>query len=438
MAHGRAHEAAVVAGLTYAEPSYPVRDHEAGARATRALMENGADLIYQGVLVAPDRVGKPDLLRRNGSGGYVVGDVKASASPKVEHAMQVAFYADLLARSDAHAARQGFLLLGDGREAVVDLDEVEPLYRDALEHVDAMRDRRTTPRPSLGPWCSGCQWRGVCLPEMEERGDLSLVVGVTPARREALEAAGVRSVAELADIDPIRIAERTELPRETLKRLRLQAASLLDGAPRRLGPFPFDGARIALSAGIARHPSSPHAAEFLAYRTERTRDALQETWIHESAAEARDEGRAYRRFLAALAADRDAPIYHFGSVFPDALSALDARWGRLGDPLPSIFARLLDVHAGLRSALVLPVRRYDLPTVARALDAEPASPEPTPDDETVTPELRQRRELAGEVLRIRRVRVAAQRTWKETGAQKETTDREAAAKSSSAAAAAER
>jgi predicted RecB family nuclease len=405
MALGREHEETIVSRLEAVEPKYPPRDFEAGARATQALMRDGVPWIYQGVMTAPGKVGKPDLLRRV-EGRYVVGDVKLSSSPKVEHAMQVAFYADLLARTTGERGSRAFLILGDGRETEIELAEVEALYQAALADVESLRAGEREPEPFLGPYCPGCGWRGVCRPQMESRGDLSLVFGVTRARRDALGAAGIRSIADLVACDPASVAERTELPRETLRRLRFQACALAEGRPLRLGPLPWRPARIAVTAAIARDRMGSHFATFVAYRTTRVADALEERWIREEATDASSEAGAYRRFLGALAEDLDAPIHHFGSSVPDALSELDVRHGRRGDPIAQVFSRLADVQSGIRSALVLPISSYDLASVAGSLGVPLPLPGPRPSAET---ELRR---VAEEVLAIRRIRAAASRAWR--------------------------
>ncbi|MBL8693765.1 MAG: TM0106 family RecB-like putative nuclease [Planctomycetes bacterium] len=419
MAQGRRHEREIVAKLDVVEPHYPANDFEAGERATRELMGSGAPLIYQGVLLGEHRVGKPDLLRRADGGGtprYLLGDIKASSRAKLEHAMQLAFYADLLAASQSDGPKTAFLLLGDGREERVQLDDVEPFYREAAAEVEAMRERRHEPRAAFHVHCHGCAWRGVCLPELEARGDLSLVHGISPARREALEEVGVHNIAQLACIEPAQLAARTELPRETLRRLRLQARALLDRAPHRLAPLPWKAARIAVAAEFARHPIRGHVAEFLAYRTIAAGNGFQEQWIHESAQNPEEEGPAYRRFLSSLSLDRDAPIYHFGAELPDTLAQLDARHGKLNDPLPQVFARLHDVQVGIRSSLVLPILRYDLDRVAQALlGTAPESVEPhSAETDDQSPQIR--RALAERILLVRRVRLAAARAWQSDGA----------------------
>ncbi|MBI3820139.1 MAG: TM0106 family RecB-like putative nuclease [Planctomycetes bacterium] len=408
---GRAHEKAIVSKLTIVEPKYPERDFEAGARVTIELMQSKTPQIYQGVLKSADRVGLPDLLRFDaGSNSYIVGDVKASAEPKMEHAMQVAFYTELLNEIRQQTAPRAFIILADGNETAIPLVDVAPFYKEAMDDVRRMRAGECEPRPAHIHMCAGCAWRGVCLPEMTESRDLSLVFGMTPARRDAFESAGIRNITDLAAIEPAVAAERMELPRETLRRLKLQSAALLDGEPKNLGRFPMKAARIAIAAAIARDPRGTHFAEFLAWRTCKINERLEERWIHFEAAAPQDEERAFRSFLRALSEDRDAPIYHYGNAFADALASLDARFGKLNDPIGGVFDRLVDVQAAIRTALVLPVHHYDLASVARAFGVSLAEPDEFPGSEDVeTLILTLRRRTAAEIKTIRHVRIAAQR-----------------------------
>lgn len=395
------------------EPKYTNRDFDEGARATLDLMEAKIPNIYQGVLKSGDLLGIPDLLHYDPAGDYyTIGDVKASAEAKVEHAMQVAFYTDILGTLQKRRAPSAFLILADGSRSEIALSDVELLYREAVDDVRAMRGGRDEPRPIYTNYCGGCPWREVCVPEMLQKENLSLVFGVTRARREGLEAAGIINITDLAAIDPSDVAERTELPRETLRRLKLQAMSILQQKPIRLGPFPYKRARTAVAAAVARDPRGTHFAEFLAYRTCKVNDRLEEHWYHFEAAEAAGEEVAYRKFLRALADDFDAPIYHFGDAFPDALASLDARYGKLNDPLDRIFARLCDVQSAVRTALVLPTHHYDLTNMARALGVVlPEPPSPNEDDPQEELILTIRRRTAEEVKAIRNIRVAAHRVW---------------------------
>lgn len=414
---GRAHEKEIITKMEVVEPVYPERDFAAGARATLELMHSRTPLIYQGVLAGDGRVGMPDLLQFDAANNcYIVGDVKASPEAKIEHAMQVAFYTEMLERVQERPAPGAFLILADGSQARIPLDDVRPLYREAIADVTKIKSGESEPRAAFSHACRGCAWREECVPAMSERQDLTLIFGMTPARRMALEQRGIINITDLAAIDANELSTKTELPRETLRRLKLQAAALLEKRPLRLGPFPWKPSRAAIAASIARDPRGTHFAEFIAFRTCKIQDRLDESWHHAEAPAAADEEKAYKKFLRILADDFDAPIYHFGPALPDALATLDARFGKLNDPIARVFARLVDVQSLVRSALVLPTHHYDLEGVANALGvAIPPVAEPAENDTNENLTLALRRRTGGEALAIRNIRVAAYKAWQTAG-----------------------
>ncbi len=53
----RANHKFVLSKQVFSQPKYPVNDWEAGAQATLALMQQGVDRIYQGVLLAEGEAG---------------------------------------------------------------------------------------------------------------------------------------------------------------------------------------------------------------------------------------------------------------------------------------------------------------------------------------------------------------------------------------------
>lgn len=411
---GRAHERAVVASLPVVEPEYPRGDFAAGARATRELLRAKTPLVYQGVLTGENRVGLPDLLRYDpAADDYAVGDVKASSELKVEHAMQVAFYAELLEEaapaSGRSAVPRSFLVLADGREVWIDRGETARLYAEAKRDIEALQRGCGEPRPAFGTHCHGCPWRGVCVPEMETAQDLTLVHGMTPARRAALEAAGVPNATALADADLSILSARCEIPFATLRGLRLQARSLVTRKPLVVGKMATPRARIAYTVAIESDPRGTHAHAFVAHRATRVGDQLTESWFHACAAEPADEERAYRAFLRFVQEAPDAPLYHFGATVPDHLTRLDLRHGRVGDPIRIVCERLADVQSIVRASLVLPTYSYDLRSLARALEVRSTLDAVPPGGADTDPSLHARRQLGVEVLTIREVRVAAMR-----------------------------
>ena len=141
---GYAHEGAVLDafkahGLRVAE----IADHGDPAallRDTKAAMEKGCDIVFQGTLLAAPLYGRTDFLRRVerpsalGAWSYEVVDTKLARSAKAKFAVQLAFYSDLLAGLQGAQPQAMHLVLGDG-------SEVSFRVADYLHYFIQVRDR---------------------------------------------------------------------------------------------------------------------------------------------------------------------------------------------------------------------------------------------------------------------------------------------------------
>ena len=152
VARGEAHEAAVLErfradGWHVAEISEgPEAD---AAQATLAAIRDGADVVYQGVLLADQSadgaalLGRPDFLVRAGllpapdgeprpaGAHYEVVDAKLARSAKARAVAQVGFYSDLLAGAQGIRPRWMHLALGDGEFTSLKVDDYAAYERQA-------------------------------------------------------------------------------------------------------------------------------------------------------------------------------------------------------------------------------------------------------------------------------------------------------------------
>ena len=259
VARGEAHEQTVLsgfraAGLGVAEIA-AASDAEA-ARATLQAIRDGADVIYQGVLLSPPGsngdndgtdaalLGLPDFLIRAGLvavpdgeprlGGahYEVVDAKLARSAKGRAVAQTAFYTHLLTRAQGVRPRWMHLALGHGELAsfrVGDYAAYERQTRRVLGDfiaADLGHNPPADPYPEPVEHCAICRWSPFCASRRRRDDDLSLIAGVTADQRRALKAAGVptrRAFAGRADLAGVR-AGRAALERAQ-RQARLQVAS---------------------------------------------------------------------------------------------------------------------------------------------------------------------------------------------------------------------
>jgi len=381
---GLALEEEVARALGYPRPEYPAGDYAEGARQTRALMERGVPGIYQGVLDDGRHLAIPDLLRRvpgdSALGGfhYEPGDVKAAFDARADHVLQVGFAGRLLADVQGRDPARGFLVLGDRREESFPLGELAHVLASAISEVERILTQGSETFAFLGPGCTGCRWRGLCVPALVDGGDLSLVDGMTRTRHRVLRRHGVRTVGDLATLDPA-AWRRGDRPPLGLDLLTRQARALAAG-------------RVELARPL-EWPARPEGALLLWLE----RDPLNENkvvlaaWTESGAggAAARPEVRPLldddhrTRTLGELAERvrrNPSPLVHFGAGTARALETLAdaAQLDARGQDL--LASRLLDLGDVLRrGAAFLPVWRYELEQVDAALAGRAL---PRPDRET--------------------------------------------------------
>ena len=254
VARGEAHEAAVLqrfraVGWHVAEiPEEPEAD---ATRATLAATRDGADVVYQGVLLAdqsadgPVLFGRPDFLVRAGllpapdgeprpaGRHYEVVDAKLARSAKARAVAQVGFYSDLLAGAQGIRPRWMHLALGDGEFTSLKVDDYAAYARQARRLLTAFiaeddgENPPSVPYPEPVEHCVICRWSELCAGRRRRDDDLSLIAGITAGQRRALKSAGVttrRGFAGLAALPELSRVSRASLA-GAQSQARLQVAS---------------------------------------------------------------------------------------------------------------------------------------------------------------------------------------------------------------------
>jgi predicted RecB family nuclease len=203
------------------KPKYTVAGLTAAAAATRSAIDRRAGVVYQAAMFDGRFVGFADFLILAGD-RYRLRDTKLARSVKVEALLQLAAYADTLARGGVPVADDVELVLGDGTVAAYRVEDLLPVYlprRAALERL--LDEHRAGGRPVR--WddvhvraCFHCQ---ECSREVRAHDDLLLVAGMRVSQRARLLDAGITTVHDLAAHD----GAVPELPSRTVKALVAQA-----------------------------------------------------------------------------------------------------------------------------------------------------------------------------------------------------------------------
>jgi CRISPR/Cas system-associated exonuclease Cas4 (RecB family) len=187
---------------------------------TLEAMRRGDGLIYGGRISADDLIGIPDLLRKE-SGGYIPGDIKSGAGeegggkdgngkPKLNYAVQLALYIDILERLGLSADRRAFVWDINGEEVAyhfsIPLGPTNPQtlwdeYEKDLTECRGMLAARVTPLAAYTSVCKFCHWYTFCVEQLTAADDLTLIPRLGRSVRDVMRST-VPTVAALAAANP--------------------------------------------------------------------------------------------------------------------------------------------------------------------------------------------------------------------------------------------
>lgn len=366
-------------GLEVAEVAADADVAERAARTDQA-MRAGASVIYQATFLHEGERGHADFLLRAerssrlGSHAYDVADTKLARRMKVAALVQMAGYGRHLERVQGIPPEWLIVVTGDGKEHRFPYRSAAVFERRALERLWAAIAAPPETRPEPCAHCAQCRWAPRCAAEWQDSDHLSLVAFMRRDHRVALEAAGIRTVADLAAAEPSALPRSIGEP----SRLRLRAQAHLQIAERETGFPSYELLEPTEGVGLLRLPApsagdvyldfegDPYEAEgngreYLAGLADRD-GHYRSYWAHSP-----EEERALTKDLltdlvARLDADPGMHVYHYAPYERAALARLTQRHG-VG---VAAFDRLLrseafvDLYAVVRQGIRISKPSYSL------------------------------------------------------------------------------
>jgi predicted RecB family nuclease len=177
--------------------------NEAAAQ-TIALIQCGAEVIYQATFRADDWHGKADfLIRVDKPGGlgdwsYEVVETKLARSTKARAIIQLCFYSDLLSRIQGVVPDYMHVVLGRG--ALPEKFFVQrylAYFRKVRREFEVAYQAGVETYPEPVELCRVCDWSSVCDRRWRDDDHLSLVAGITRNQRKVLIENRTTTVVEL-------------------------------------------------------------------------------------------------------------------------------------------------------------------------------------------------------------------------------------------------
>lgn len=368
------------------DPKWPL---ERKLEATRAAILDGAEVVYQATLKRGSLMGHADFLVRAGRGSrgqwlYEVVDTKLARSTKAKFLLQLCFYSDLLSDITGELPHHMHIELGNGKRESFRVGDYFNYYRSLLgrmnDYLAAYPDGTEVPYPAPCDHCGLCPWRERCADKRISDDHLSAVAGITRQQIARLEAAGVRTVADLGALPATRAVPK--IAHETMWKLREQArlqvferetgqqvAELLPvetGAVRGFArlPEPDEG---DLFFDMEGDPMQEGGLEYLfgLYYFDGGKAVFKAFWAHSR----EEERRAFVEFIDFVMARRVAyprmHVYHYAHYENTAIKRLMTSHGVRESAVDQLLreSRLVDLYKVVREGLRVSKDSYSIKAV---------------------------------------------------------------------------
>jgi len=351
--------------------------------ATLNAVQQGNDIIYQATLRDGNLIGHADFLRRVpcpsrlGEYSYEVLDTKLSRHARPTHLIQLSFYSRLLAVHQGFHPRMMHLIFGDNTEQGFHCADhrryLAALVHDFLRRIQ-LSGNKTYPDPC--EYCGRCKWRGICEEQRQRDDHLCQVANIRKSQIKKLNAAGVQTLAALAQLPPD--SKIPNLATGTFNKIRHQAA--LQWQARQSGGNHFDilpqeqGCRGFLrlprpSAGdiffdMEGDPLECGGLEYLfgLYFHDKGRPQFKAFWAH-TRAEEKQAFEACMDFITdRLASYPDAHIYHYASYEETALKKLMSFHGSREAAMDNLLraGKLIDLYKVVRESMRVSLPSYSI------------------------------------------------------------------------------
>ena len=363
------------------------RQHE----ATLAALTAGAPVVAQAGFFDGAFHGRADFLVREGEGEarYTVVDAKLARRAKDTAILQLAAYADQLARAGVPVAPHTHLHLGNDvvtdhstRDSLIVLGEIRARVDELIERHAAAGEPVSWGDPRI----TACGWCDYCADAIDRTRDVRLVWGLRAGTREVLRAAGLTTIDALAGsqgpvegIHPVALERYRTQARMQVEQERAEAAGTTPAitakvhsvAPLDALPAPdpgdvffdFEGDPMWVDSdrgvwgleylfGVLEHSAAPtpadHEGRYVTF------------WAHDRA----QERQALLDFLEYLRQRRaehpDMHVYHYAFYEPAAMRALGARHRVPREEIEEALALFVDLYEVLKRGVHVSQRSYSI------------------------------------------------------------------------------
>ncbi len=349
---------------------------------TLGLMRKGTSLIYQGVLIQGDYIGRPDILERQegnsvfGVYHYIPCDIKSGRATenkedgdiKKHYANQMLFYAELLEQIQGKKPEIGKIIDINGEVTNFAIHDYEEEYLENRALVKAIVYDRKEPEPIIGGICKECVWSNPCLRLANAVQDPTLLFKLGKQKYKLRE----KGVRDIQDISKINVADFLK----PSGKIRGVAEKTLVQWKRRAEVW------LSKKAVIHTKPEFKKASKEIFYDIEDD-PSLDHVYLHGFIEVTNGKKGSYKNLLALKREDEekiarelweyieslseDVIIYHYGSYEKTKANRLMEKYG-LSHTIMEKFDRLrVDLYRIVESSSDWPLSSYGIKSIAKHL-----------------------------------------------------------------------
>jgi predicted RecB family nuclease len=355
-------------------PADTIAGLTAAAEATMRAVDRRAPVIYQAAMFDGRFVGFADFLVFDGE-RYRLRDTKLARSVKVEALLQLAAYADTLAKAGVPVSPDVDLVLGDGATVSYPVSELLQVYEPRRAELERLLDAHLAGGTAVSwddPDARACFRCPECTIQVRAHDDLLLVANMRVSQRARLIDAGITTMTGLAHHEgPVpALLPRTVAALTAQARLQIEPRTdgkppfeVADPQPLTLLPHPDKGDLFFDFEGdpLWTADGEDWGLEYL-FGVLDVGGAFRPLWAHDRAG----ERQAFRNFLGTVRKRRKRypkmHIYHYAAYEKTALLRLAGRYGVGEDEVDDLLRSgvLVDLYPLMRKCIRVGTVNYSL------------------------------------------------------------------------------
>ncbi|WP_367607867.1 TM0106 family RecB-like putative nuclease [Legionella sp. W05-934-2] len=349
---------------------------EEAEQQTLQYMEDGAELIYQGVISYIDGdvkyKGRPDFLKKceglSNFGNYFYMPIEIKNSTNCEkpaYKKQLMLYAIILKDIQNFIPPIGKFINKYSEEIACELSEkIKQSTNNTIGEILSIL-RGKEPPLKISKAALESPWKKVLLNEAIEKSDLSLIYNIRSDVLKGLKQQGISTLDNMAECDIESFPKIKGAGPKTLERIHKQAKSLVNNEIIRISKPDIPEAEIKIYFDIESDPLlgveylfgflivKPHSVPEFKYFLAETPENEKDMWAE------------FLAWLNTMSLD-NVRIYHYHSYEKTQLNKLSKKYGG-SHQLIQFISKLVDLLKTTRDSFIFPVYFYSIKDIAKYL-----------------------------------------------------------------------